>query len=210
VTAYDNAAAVASDFWGSPVLKAEDGTLYCPGFVGETESKHPWNAVLFESTVKTPGVCEVKVTKSQDADVKQAKGSDGAKVTTHGVRPAEVEIAVKVWTPEQYKRLRELWALVMPKAGKGQGKATDVHHPTLKLHDIKSIIVLRGEGPAPGPEPRTRVFTIYGIEYIATSKKKVTKTPVAPKGSLYDPGKEGQGQAQARPTAGSNPRNTNP
>lgn len=211
MSAFDNAAAVASDFWGSPVLRdSSTGELYCPGFVGDTYSKYPWDVALFQGIVKTPGVCEVKVAKAQDADVKKSAGADGARVTTHGVRPAEIDVAVKLWTPEQWERMKELWQLIMPRAGKDKGKAVDVFHPVLDAHGIKSIIVIRGEGPSPASNPRAKVFTIHGLEYVAPSKKTATTTPVESIGSRLDPGRESNGQVSPRPLPGAAGRNTSP
>jgi hypothetical protein len=211
VSAFDNVAAVASDFWAAPVLRdSSTGKLYCPGFVGDTYSNRAWDFVVFQSIVKTPGVCEVRVLKAQDADVKKAAGSDGATVTTHGVRPAEVDIAITLWTPDQWEELKSFWKLVMPRAGKDTGKAVDVTHPMLDNHGIKSIIVLRGEGPAKGNNPRTRVFTIHGLEYIAKTKKTATATPVASIGSRLDPDAGSNGQASPRALPGAAGRNTGP
>jgi hypothetical protein len=210
VSAYDNAPGLASDFWASPVLRDGEGKLYCPGFVGATESDRAWDFVLFQGMVKSPGVSEVRVLKAQDADVKKAAGGDGARVTTHGIRPAEVDILITLWTPEQWERMKELWKLIMPRAGKDTGKAVDVAHPMLDVHGIKSLIVLRGEGPTRASNPRARVFTIHGLEYVAPSKKVATKTPVASIGSRLDPGEASNGQASPRPLPGAAGRNTSP
>lgn len=208
--AYENVNAVSSDFWGKPVLRNSNGDLYCPGFVGETYARHIWDLAVFLGTKKTPGVCEVKVTKAQDADVKKAAGSDGATITTHGVRPAEIIIAVKLWTPDQWEKMKSLWKEIMPRPGKKEPEAVDVFHPVLDAHGIKSMLVTRGEGPAPSGSPAVKVFTIHGLEFFKTKKKKATKTPVASKGSVYDPGRLNNGQVAPRALPGAGGKNTGP
>lgn len=211
-SAYQGVSSVSSDFWGSPVLRNETtGKLYCPGFVGETFSKNTWDTVVFGGVAQTPGLCTVSVSKSQDVDIKKSKGSDGATVTPHGLMPAEVQIAITIWTPQQLVELNKLWALIMPKAGKSSGEAFDVSYPSLKTHGIKSVMVTRGEGLAPA-DKRARTFTIHCIEFAgaAVRKRKATKTLVEAKGSTLDPKTESAGQAPARPKPGTFAKNTKP
>ncbi len=210
-----SASIVPSDFWGAPVIKRQDGSKYCPGFVGETFSKNMWDLVLFGGILKTPGIAEVKVAKSQDADVKEAKGKDGAKITAYGIRPAQITINIKIWTPDQLDELRGLWQQIMPRANQSKDQrpsVLDIYHPNLKVMEIKQAIVLRGEGMAAGSESKTKVFQIDCLEYIPPSSKGVNKPakPVPPKPSYLDKGRESQGQAAARALTGSNPKNTGP
>lgn len=113
MAAYDNVAAVASNFWGRPVLQADNGELYCPGFTGNTYAANPRDFVLIGSYM-TPGLAEVKCDKRRDVDKKKIKGADGARLTLAGLQPADVEIRITIWTPEQLRQLEILRAIIFP------------------------------------------------------------------------------------------------
>ena len=187
--AYSNVSPVGrSLFWGSPVLRDGNGKLYCPGYTGETYAASQWDYVSFGPDVRTPGVAEVKVNRAQASDVKPAAGKDGATVTLHGVRPAEVVVTLKIWTPQQLDELHTLWDKIMPRAGKTTAQIVTVAHPVLTLHNVRSMVVLRGEGPLDGPAPKIKLFTISGVEYVKPANgKNATKTPTAPAPTVFDP-----------------------
>ena len=201
---------VPFEFWGDPVYQLLDGTLFCPGFTGLTYPKNVWDSVGFGlvplpfggGTVSTPGIAMVSVEKRMGIDRKKPSGQDGARVTALGVDLAEIQIQLLIWTPEQLKVLNGLWPILMPKAGKGQLTPLGVYHPQFKTHDIKSLVVIGGRGPEPGPMALSKVFTILALEFMPPGKSNVTHTPVATKGSTFD--------APATPTPGTNPANTDP
>lgn len=212
--AYSNLTnAVSFDFWAQPVLTDASGALYCPGYTGKTFMKGAWDSVKIGS-LQTPGTCDVTVSKSRDVDKKKAAGSDGARITIHGIDPGSGEITLTIWTPEQLKTLRSVWEQIFPSSNKRpKGVAAsspwppafDVAHPIFRTHSIKSVVFTGGEGPKTGSVRGTRIFTIRWQEYLAPSKKKVTHSPVASKGSTLDPAQKGN-----YPTPGSNKKNTGP
>src|SRR5574338_1408431 len=106
----------AFEFWG-PVYEADDGTLYSPGFTGNTYASNSWSTDLINGKA-LPGIVEVTVNKALDVDKKKASGSDGARLTLHGLQPAIIEIRVTIWTPEQLKELNRVWPILFPKAQK--------------------------------------------------------------------------------------------
>ena len=213
-SAYSNLTnAVSFDFWAQPVLTDAKGALYCPGFSGNTFAKGVWDSVRIGS-VRTPGVCEVTVQKVRIVDKKKAPGSDGARLTATGIEPGTGDIELTIWTPEQLRTLQSVWAQISPPSNKRPKgvpasapwpPAFDVAHPVFKAHAIKSIVVIGAEGPKPGRVRGSRIFTIKWIEYLAPSKKNVTHSPVASKGSTLDEPAKG-----SYPTPGSNPANTGP
>ena len=83
-------------------------------------------------------------------------------------------------------------------------KFFDVRHPELELHRINSVTFTRGEGPVPGPNPRTRVFIMHAVEYMKPRKVDVTTSPEGAQAlaTTLDP--------QSLPTPGSDPANTGP
>lgn len=190
---YANAAQVPFQFWAKPVLQNPDGSYYTPGFDGATYAKSPWDSVIIAvpfnpplEQPKTPGVCRVRVKKYRDVDKKKQAGTDGARVTIHGVEPSSVEIEITIWTPEQLRRLADLWAVLFPKATKGSPQAFDVMHPMFTIHDIRSLQFVEGEGPIIDQQ-RKGTFTMRAIEYRPPSSKKASKTETQSIGSLLDP-----------------------
>lgn len=206
-TAYANVKATNFAFWGAPVVEANDGTLSCPGYTGNTFASSPWDylvlAVPYNSPdqPKTPGVCEVQCRRERSVDKKKPAGNNGARITIHGMQPAEVDIKLLIWTPDQLRWLNEIWRVVFPN-GKGNPEAFDVDHPVLRQHDVKSLVFIGGGGPDAGPIAKTRIFTMKAIEYVPQQKKKATKTVVQSKGSVFDP--------KPLPTPGSAEKNKGP
>ena len=117
---------VAFDFWYQPVFENPDGTLYCTGCTGKTIADSLYDKVFFGS-LPTPGVAEVEAKRERKVDEKDTPGTDGATVTIHGVKPADITVRLLIWTPDQYKALRELWPLLMTPPYKTVVKSTTTH-----------------------------------------------------------------------------------
>jgi hypothetical protein len=186
---YQNVQQVSFQFWAKPVLQASDGTYYSPGFDGPTYASSPWDYLYLgvpSTQPFTPGLCTVAVNRTRDVDKKKAAGNDGARVTIHGVDAAMVEIAIRIWTPEQLRQLAALWPTLFPNAYKGAPPAYDVQHPMLTYHNIKSLQFIGGEGPDID-ERRIGMFRLHAIEFLKPGKTNATKTAVGSIGSLLDP-----------------------
>lgn len=185
---------IPDNFWGSPVYFAADGkTLLCPGFVGQTYAANQWDYIQLPQSnsdlipERTPGICTVNCDKEIKVDHKKAAGQDGERVTYHGLKPANIDIQILIWTPDQFRVLQNIWQTYMPLANKSTKASSktpsspgplDIVHPLLQFHGVKSIIILGGNGPAPGPVPRSRIFNIRAQEFYPLQTNKVqTKTP---------------------------------
>lgn len=195
---------VSFQFWQKPVYQATDGTYWTPGFEGPTYMTSPWDYLYLgipSTTPFTPGKCIVRPVKFRDVDKKKAAGNDGGRITVHGIEPAEVDIEIIIWTPEQLRQLANLWPILFPQAYKGSPVPYDTQHPTLTIHNIKSLIFVRGEGPTIDDQRRGH-FTIKAWEFLKPAATKGKATATASLGSLLDPG--------AYPTPGSNANNLGP
>lgn len=117
---------VAFDFWYQPVFQNPDGSLFCTGCTGPTIATSLFDKVFFGS-LPTPGVAEVDAKRERKVDEKDTPGVDGATVTIHGLKPADVTVRLLIWTPDQYKALRELWPLLMTPPYKTVVKTTTLH-----------------------------------------------------------------------------------
>lgn len=107
---------INSDFW-LPVYQRPDGSLYSAGQPGNTFSDNLMDTVYF-GAAPSPGIAEVTVMKERSVDKKKGAGSDGGRLTIHGVNPAEFEIRFRIWTPEQWEAMKQLKALVFVPAYK--------------------------------------------------------------------------------------------
>ncbi len=196
VNPYQGLAQESFAFWGAPVFKNSIGDLVCPGFTGNTYANSKWDYVTIASQ-QTPGVCEVNVDKYRDVDKKKKSGTDGARITIHGIEPALIDIRITIWTPQQLQDLNLIWGYIFPKSSARPAGTSSkepwpplrkVSHPMFTLHGITSVQFVKGEGPVLGSVSRSRIFTIKAVEYLPPSTKNVTSTPVQPVGSLYDIG----------------------
>lgn len=179
---------VSFQFWAKPVLQTSSGVYYCPGFDGETYASNAWDYLYLgipSTQPFTPGLCRVIVNRTRDIDKKKAAGTDGARVTIHGVDAAMVDIEIRVWTPEQLRQLANLWPVLFPNAYNGSPPAYDVQHPQLSYHNIKSLQFIGGSGPVID-ERRVGTFHMSAIEFLKPGKKNATKTAVGSIGSLLD------------------------
>lgn len=211
-------------FWGSPVLRAttdqnatgiKAGDLWCPGFIGPTfvpQDSYGFLGITMPGPTTQelsqvngfPGIADVRVSAQRKVDMKKASGADGATVTFTGRDPAQVDISLTIWTPQQLKILEAMWKELQPPAGKGEPAAYQVTHPLLRFHSIKALMFVGADGPSPGGPPQSRTFVIRALEYLPPKKKKATKTPkkTETRGSVLDEG--------AYQPPGKNPNNVGP
>jgi hypothetical protein len=106
--------------------------------------------VLFLGGRQMPGIATVKVTRRRKIDKKSAKGKNKATVTVQGYEPAELEITLKMLTPEDMTSLYEAVPLLEPTADRTTAKdadALDIAHYTTSFRDIKAVVVESLEGP---------------------------------------------------------------
>lgn len=171
VAAYNGLTVYPSTFWGSPVLQANDGTLYCPGFIGNTYALSPTDYVTI-GNYQTPGIAKVTCTKQREVDKKKIKGADGARITLSGLDPAVVEIRIKIWTPEQLRQLDILRSRIFP----GPQNVTT----TTSSGNNASRTTVSPQGTtttgANGVFSTTRGYSSTTIPTVGTVRKTVTKS----------------------------------
>ncbi len=218
-TPYQNFKAVSFDFWGAPIGKNPDGTLYCPGFhmqgdkPGTTANaylKDAYSTVLIglegplqkNRQAQTPGKATLSIKKGRSLDMKKPAGSDGERATFHGLNCGRVEIAILIWTPQQLQQLRLLWNDLQPPANKADPAAYQVSHPELKSQGINALQFYDIEGPQPGPVARSMVYVLRSVEFLPPGKKKRTKTDEKALPTAID--------AKPPATPGKNSKNTGP
>lgn len=201
---------VSFQFWRQPVYQRSDGTYWTPGIDGPTYALSPWDRLYVGIPTSgqpfTPGICKIVAIRRRDKDIKKGAGADGGRVTFHGVAPAEVDIELRIWTPEQLRQLALLWPTLFPQAYKGTPPAFSVQHPNLVsgLQAINSLQFYELQGPDIDSQGVGR-FMIKAIEYLKPGTTNATATATAALPTLYD-----QGAAPSVPTPGSQAANLAP
>lgn len=94
----------ALDFWDY-TYKDDNGTWQSPGYIGNTFYNNPWSTFFLnglDDASQCPGLVDVRITRQRAIDKKKPAGSDVGTVTIHGINPAEFDIDVLIWTPDQW------------------------------------------------------------------------------------------------------------
>ncbi len=182
--AYDGVKGLPSEFWGAPVLRDDNGELYCPGYTGNAYSSNgrdkvfiqvPFGSGNYPSQPYTPGICTVDASKAREFDEKKAKGRDGGRLTTHGLNLGEVDITITIWTPQQLLELQRLWAIIFPGFTK-----TETH----KVAGARSTTSVTASGDtttenADGSFKTNRNFSTVTIPQVGSKKAHNVTTKVA-------------------------------
>jgi len=182
---------VSFQFWRQPVYQLQDGTYWTPGCDGPTYATSPWDYLYIglptTGTPQTPGLITVNPLRQYAADKKKPSGSNGGRLTIHGLELGEVDIELRIWTPEQLRQFAILWPILFPASNKGTPPVYDCQHPALAqgIHGIKSLQRLNLRGPRIDRDGMG-YFQIKATEFLKPSSTKATKTETAPLPTLYD------------------------
>jgi len=174
-------------FWDYTLSDAE-GNFFAPGYT-VYPPKSGWNAwdVIYLGSQQLPGIVEVSVRKLRDIDKKKAAGQNGATLTLHGFDPAEGDIKVTIWTPQQFIDLQTMLRAILIPSGKSQPDPLDVTHPKFQTAGVTSVVPVGIDSIDKGSVQGTMTLTLKVVEYIARSKTKAVKTVTKPIGSNLDP-----------------------
>lgn len=178
------------DYWDPAVLGKPDGkALFYGG--GPTFLKNRWDSMWFNGQ-QMPGLWSVKRgSPSLQIDQKKGPGHDGARLSLHGILPAEIEMTVTIWNGDQWnvfvkmvpvfwrrptKDNKEIGALsqslgISKTDAKLYQSSVAASHPALDLYGISNIIVRQPSLPQDGPIRQTKVITIAAIESLPPTKK---------------------------------------
>lgn len=129
-----------------------------------------------------PGIVTVKAPEFEaKIDSKEAKGANGNKISFDGVKAAESEIEIVVWTADQYTEMVELLSDLKPPDGKGAPLPWDVIYPFFNDMGVNTLIVTKIEGPGFGKMKGTYEAKIKVKEWRADWAKPGSGTPTTSK-----------------------------
>lgn len=92
-------------FWSNPDI-ADD--------FSEAAPLNPWEVVWFGG-VRAPGIATVRTKRAHRIDVRVSPGDSAAQIPNLGPVPAEVDITLRIWTADHWKRWGDLHAQVFKK-----------------------------------------------------------------------------------------------
>lgn len=150
-------------------------------------NQNPWD-ILTLNNKRAPGIAEVNVTPHMQIDIKKTTGFDGGPTIELGHKAAKVDIAITLWTAEQWEAMQailaEIWRLPgrEPKGStaltRTRRAAVAISHPNCAIYGISAVLIEGPEGLVPAPGiPGAKLLRIRAVQYIppARSAKPVTK-----------------------------------
>lgn len=105
---------------------------------------------LFLAGQRIPGVVTVKVSRKVKIDKKSPKGKNKATITKQGVEAAEIDITIRLLSPEDFEEMKALMPLIEPVADKkttGNDDALDIAHWATWMRNVEAIIIEDTDGP---------------------------------------------------------------
>lgn len=158
-------------FWDVPAASLDLGSA----------GMSPWDTVLIGGTA-LPGRCSVRTKKHKRIDIKKSKGSSPPTMTLLGYNPAEVEITVGIWTPDQFRFLSNMMLSLLPKPRTKSSVATsadavDIYHPSLVLLDIRSVIIEGIEALEQSTPKGLWTTKVRCLEWAPATTSNETSTP---------------------------------
>lgn len=94
-----------------------------------------------------PGVCAVKGKIARRKDRKKITGIAGNVLTDVGAAAAEINVQLRMWTPQHWDDFKELALMIRPGPNSPPPKAFDIAHPAVSVFGIKSVELLSATLP---------------------------------------------------------------
>jgi hypothetical protein len=137
-----------------------------------------WDTLVVAG-VPLPGAARISSGGRQyETDKKKVVGADGQTLTGLGHVPAQLDIALTIWTGRQFQAMSALIPTLLPLPGKGTPQPLAVYHPSLVELGIRSlyftfigVLIHMGKGKF---ERHLRA-----TEFLPTKPANVTATPTA-------------------------------
>lgn len=104
----------------------------------------PWD-ILSVAGEYWPGLWKAEVTKGTDLEiVKPAKVSSSTPgtptITDKGYKPTTGKLTGRIWDPTDWRYLKELLPIILPKKDSTPKSAFDITHPALELVGLSQVI----------------------------------------------------------------------
>lgn len=201
-------------FWDDPGGERPDE------YEGKDYADDPWDYVELNGQ-GVPGVSVVKCTPRVRLKTNKTVGRDGGPTIEEGHEAAKVEIAIKIWTPSQWRLLQRLLRQIWRRPGapyfqtddktrapdkktglvpKVTRPAITIEHPACAMWGVFSILIESPDSPEPAPEIGAKIIRLRAVQYIAKSIEATRKASgTGKRGTLAPSSKDPKGTPVAPP-----------
>lgn len=130
---------------------------------------NPWDHVRIAG-IYTPGIAVVSGRNGVSLDKKRSPGTDGATITELGYQPGEVDIAIRMWTADQWAAWADMRQHLIPRPSKGKPEPVQVYHPALADAGIKALYIQEIGLPRDVPPRGMKEILIRASEWLPAKK----------------------------------------
>lgn len=129
--------------------------------------------VIYMADRRVPGLVQVKFKRAHRVDKKAAGGADNQTITSLGYNGAEVNIELRLWTPQQLVDYQNFTIpSIQPAPGKANArpKSVKVAYPSLAMYGVRSLFVTEIAGPEP-----THIPQLWKVAIVATQTEPMAQ-----------------------------------
>ena len=141
-------------------------------FVAPQDNPEAWSSVIIEGT-PTPGLLAGPpvFVVSRKIDEKSSPGSDNFALTDKGASCTDVEITIRLVTPEDHSAYQSLYERYMdPRRPLSKRNVVTVVHPALHARGIRQLYFFSADSPKTGEGVGVTVVKAVGKEYNAKTR----------------------------------------
>lgn len=151
-------------FWDAGAVVGRNIDCLLPDVSVQDRLPSRWDwEVIYMAGRRVPGLCEVEFKREHRIDKRAANGVDYQSITSLGYNGADVQIKIRMWTPQQWIDFQAITVpSIQPRPGKpnARPKAVKTEHPALAVWGTKSLFVTHVGGPKPTNIPQAREILI--------------------------------------------------
>lgn len=131
------------------------------------DASFAWN-VCFIERYRLPGIVAIKAQPHRRVDRKLPPHSNREKITVTGYTPADVEITVTMWTPDQWRVFQSVRDAIWqpPTKSSDDDKAFNIDSVQLSWLNINRIKIVSMSTLMEGSERGVKVAFIKALEYV--------------------------------------------
>lgn len=141
-------------------------------FVAPQDNPEAWSSVIIEGT-PTPGLLAGPpvFVVARKIDEKPSPGSDSFALTDKGASCTDVEITIRLVTPEDHSAYQSLYERYMdPRRPLSKRNVVTVVHPALHARGIRQLYFFSADSPKTGEGVGVTVVKAVGKEYNAKTR----------------------------------------
>ena len=140
--------------------------VFTPFWNDSGQGQDQWDRLLMADNI-WPGLAEISGSGvKRRMDVKKTKGKDGGTLKDNGMDPAKINISLRLWTAEHWKKFNELLPLIHPKRKGGSRTPTEIVHPQCNALGISTIYISQISFPELDRSSGVMTVSMSAIEWM--------------------------------------------